>query len=79
METIRIELDKHVFSGDGDGVEADGIVPGGESVRVSRFLGLVRVGKRSLVRELGGVCHPELPPWHPTPTPPRANCDIPLD
>ena len=67
-------MDKQVFSGDGDGVEADGLDPGGESVSVRRFLGLVRVGRRSLVRELGGVCHPALLPF-----PPRANCDNPLE
>ena len=49
------------FSGEGDGVEAEwGVEPGGESFNVKRFRGLVLVGKRSLVTEFGGVCHPEL-------------------
>ena len=60
LESI-IELEWHCFSGDGDGVEATGMLdPGGESVKVNRFLGLVLVGSRSLVTELGGVCHPIL-------------------
>ena len=70
-----ILLETHCFSGDGDGVEADGGDElGGESVNVKRFLGLVLVGKRSLVTELGGVCHPEvLLLWQTTPPPPLAN------
>ena len=54
-----MELDGRCFSGDGDGVEADDTAElGGESFNVKRFLGLVRVGNRSLVTEFGGVCHP---------------------
>ena len=55
-------MDPESFSGDGDGVEAEwGDEFGGESVRVRRFLGLVLVGKSSLVTEFGGVCQPALP------------------